>query len=238
MRVRLWDIFLSRGHTFVATGISESSLVIDAGSHKLEFASDLSERFNCTVISIEPNTDLARLPINGKIKLISAALSCETGEASFVIRDNLESSSLSFNGSCELLAHKTIIVEQTNLSKVMDDFGITYIDLLKLDIEGAEYDVLNGLTPELSEKIAQITVEFHPSLMNQSEIAMYHKVIDHMSSLGFFALRSSFSGFGDVLFLNLKYFAPPGLGIKYVLPYLRKFLEIRLQLKKFGLLAD
>ncbi len=46
------------------------------------------------------------------------------------------------------------------LSTIMDDLGHTHLDLLKIDIEGAEYDVIENM---LSEEIfpRQFCVEFH-----------------------------------------------------------------------------
>ena len=50
--------------------------------------------------------------------------------------------------------------EVRRLSTIMNDFGHDHIDLLKIDIEGAEYDVVDDLTSSELE-IRQLLVEFH-----------------------------------------------------------------------------
>jgi len=60
-----------------------------------------------------------------------------------------------------------------SLSQFCRDYGIHEIDILKLDIEGSEYDVLDDLFESgLINKIRAIYVEFHakaciPSLLNK-----------------------------------------------------------------------
>lgn len=49
----------------------------------------------------------------------------------------------------------------TTLSTVIQQAGITKIDLLKIDVEGAELAVLNGITESDWPKIRQIVIEVH-----------------------------------------------------------------------------
>lgn len=227
MRIGLADISLSRGHTFVATLISDASTIIDAGAHRAEFSSDLSARFNCSSIAIEPNPDLVLSPVNVKIRLVTAALSDKMGKAAFSIRENLESSSLVSEVSSGWPSEKEITVDRVTLSAIADEFRIETIDLLKLDIEGTEYNVLFGIDEALSEKIRQITVEFHPKMPRGDGMLRYRDVLTHLSALGFVPLKASLSGVGDVLFLNTRYFRPPSRLTTMCLPFYRKFLEWR-----------
>jgi FkbM family methyltransferase len=41
------------------------------------------------------------------------------------------------------------------------ELGIPEIEVLKLDIEGAELEVIHSLDDEFFRRISQITVEFH-----------------------------------------------------------------------------
>ena len=45
------------------------------------------------------------------------------------------------------------------------------VDYLKMDIEGSEYEVINGLTNELSSKIEQISLEVHNNNLNSQLIS-------------------------------------------------------------------
>jgi len=52
-------------------------------------------------------------------------------------------------------------VEMRSLSDLINDLGINKIDLLKIDIEGGEYDLLYGLPKEGFEKIDKLVLEYH-----------------------------------------------------------------------------
>jgi hypothetical protein len=47
------------------------------------------------------------------------------------------------------------------LSEVIAEYGVGRIDLLKVDVEKAELDVLNGIAGEDWPKIQQVVVEVH-----------------------------------------------------------------------------
>ncbi|MGE5413742.1 MAG: FkbM family methyltransferase [Syntrophomonadaceae bacterium] len=54
-----------------------------------------------------------------------------------------------------------VAVRATTLSRVFERHGIAQCDLLKLDCEGAEFDILLGLPSEVLARIARIVLEYH-----------------------------------------------------------------------------
>lgn len=54
-----------------------------------------------------------------------------------------------------------LTVPGVTLADIMDRDGLDAVDLLKLDIEGGEYDVLYGAPPECLARIAEIRMEAH-----------------------------------------------------------------------------
>ena len=48
-----------------------------------------------------------------------------------------------------------------NLNHYLDNHAIDQIDVLKLDIEGMEYEVLSNLSPENRKKIKNLIAEIH-----------------------------------------------------------------------------
>jgi FkbM family methyltransferase len=58
---------------------------------------------------------------------------------------------------------KDRICRLTRLSTIIADCGIERIDLLKVDVEGGEWDVLRGVDEADWEKIRQVVVEVHDS---------------------------------------------------------------------------
>jgi hypothetical protein len=51
--------------------------------------------------------------------------------------------------------------EMRTLSEVISEYGVDRIDLLKVDVEKAELDVLNGIDGKDWPKIRQVVVEVH-----------------------------------------------------------------------------
>ena len=75
-------------------------------------------------------------------------------------------SSDSFTTSASIFAQTDtqrdqIKVTCLTLGQVMDENGINKCDLLKMDCEGAEYDILYNCPPEYLQRIDQIAMEVH-----------------------------------------------------------------------------
>ncbi len=81
-------------------------------------------------------------------------------------------------------------VEMRSLAGLMDDLGIHKIDLLKIDIEGSEYDVVYGLPKVRFKEIDNIILEYHyVAGESPSHLASY------LTSLGYDVCVHKGSGF-------------------------------------------
>jgi hypothetical protein len=60
-------------------------------------------------------------------------------------------------------ADGTVIVPGRTLRTILGEYGIDHVDLLKLDVEGAEYDVLSS--PEALDHVDEIIGEIHDDLL-------------------------------------------------------------------------
>jgi FkbM family methyltransferase len=58
-------------------------------------------------------------------------------------------------------AAETVEVQALTLGDVFESQGLTRIDLLKLDCEGAEYPILMASPPEVLDRIDRIVMEYH-----------------------------------------------------------------------------
>jgi FkbM family methyltransferase len=58
-------------------------------------------------------------------------------------------------------------VEGRHLAAILREFGISQIEVLKMDIEGAELEVLDSPNDEFFGGIGQLTIEFMISLVIQ-----------------------------------------------------------------------
>jgi hypothetical protein len=111
-----------------------------------------------------------------------------------------------YNGSMVFEGVNRVVhnIETISLDEIILENNIKNIDILKIDIEGSEYDILPELGDDIINMCKQITVEFHDFL----DISLKPKTLEitkKFKSLGFEMISSSATwGFGtdnyDVLF--------------------------------------
>ncbi|PSB43645.1 hypothetical protein C7B67_23565 [filamentous cyanobacterium Phorm 6] len=77
------------------------------------------------------------------------------------ISDNPESNSISQEAASVYGFHGEISVDGITLETFLNHQKIELVDLLKIDIEGAEEAVFNSTTDATLCNVKQITIEFH-----------------------------------------------------------------------------
>jgi FkbM family methyltransferase len=149
--------------------IPAGAAVIDIGANAGYFTLFAAAKFpEAKIFSFEPipvnysqlerNRDLNRAK---NIKCFPKAVAGKSGEISltFDFGD-------SFTTSATMLTHtsdqgESMKVPCVSLPEVMDENGINKCDLLKMDCEGAEYDILYNCPPAYLQRIEQIAMEVH-----------------------------------------------------------------------------
>lgn len=127
--------------------LKPESIVIDLGAYKGEWATEMYNRYMCNSIVVEP-TEYIRDFRHGII--INKAAGTHNGKMSFGGRAYY--SSVFEPGDHEY--------ECIDINTVIERYPV--IDLLKVNIEGAEYDVLNHIIGAgLHKRIKNIQVQFH-----------------------------------------------------------------------------
>ena len=154
------DPYLGPGHI----ELPEDGIVIDVGANIGDFtmrAAKLCSRGR--VYAIEPLSDCipsitrnAALNSLENIEIFHTAVGDHEGETTLFLAGGRTSESLHFNDS-----DVTETVPLTTLSRFVAERGIDRIDLLKLDCEGAEWNILPS-SKDLLPRIRQICMEFHP----------------------------------------------------------------------------
>lgn len=76
-----------------------------------------------------------------------------------------------------------IHVPAYSLQSLLDKLGHTHVDMIKMDIEGAEYDVLNGLL-ESDCRPGQLLIEFHHRFVNIG-VARTNEMIERLNAAGY-----------------------------------------------------
>ncbi|MDD4989603.1 MAG: FkbM family methyltransferase [Candidatus Pacebacteria bacterium] len=139
--------------------LNESSLVIDVGGYEGQWASDIFSRYGCTIYIFEPVHEFCekiqkRFKMNKKIIVEELALSNHSGISEIGL-DGMSS-------SLEIEKEKK---ERVVVKRALDFFRekhIDHIDLMKINIEGGEYDLLDDLIEnDCIKNIDNIQVQFH-----------------------------------------------------------------------------
>ena len=96
---------------------------------------------------------------------------------------------------------RTIEVQAISLPDLLSLIGCQRVDLIKIDIEGAEIDVLAACPDEVLKNIAQISVEFH-DFCHITDLSDVKRTLQRLRRLGFFSVRMSRVGHQDTWLIN------------------------------------
>lgn len=221
---RLPQLASIRGHHFHAGFIDADSIVIDLGAHVGEFSHKMSDRFGCRCYAIEPVPVLySQIKATHLIKKFNYAITHSNGPTPLYISKNPEGNSIH-----QLPLNVTegmITIEGVNFETFVKAQNIISIDLLKVDIEGAEVELFSSMSDDLICQINQITVEFHDFVKEfHLTTTMIKDIQKRLVSLGFLCSVFSWPEYKDVLFFNTQQCAlstPEYLYLRYMAKYLR-----------------
>ncbi len=138
--------------------INDKSIVIDVGAFKGEFAEKILLKFGSNLILLEPlineyNILEKKFFLNEKIKLINKALSDHNKKA--YLLNNANNSLITNKNS-----NKTLEVDCLDVKDLFD--GELNIDLIKLNVEGSEYEIIEKLIDlNYLTKCKNYLIQFH-----------------------------------------------------------------------------
>jgi FkbM family methyltransferase len=189
-----------RRHSFITDWLSNRSVVLDLGMHRGEFGRAVNEAFACQVIGVEPVPDLhamaARAPgITAEQRAVNSdgrpvELHLNRGSAACAtIHPRLAQPGV-----------VTLTVKGTTIGELLARHRVDRADLVKLDVEGAELEILEALDPGTLARIDQLTVEFH-DFIDLEQSGAVQAVTERLRNAGFQCLRFSLDN-SDVLFVN------------------------------------
>lgn len=144
--------------------LNSNSIVFDVGGYKGDWAKDIYCMYGCQVYIFEPVERFAyeikrRFKNNERIHICNFGLSDQNKE----ITMSLDGNSSSEYTNCE----KKVMVEMKNIVDFINYNKIEKIDLIKINIEGGEYPLLEKIISSgLINKISNIQVQFHDFIPN------------------------------------------------------------------------
>jgi FkbM family methyltransferase len=150
--------------------LNEHSIVFDLGGYKGEFAEEIYNKYQSKIYVFEPILEFYtiiknKFTNNSKIVPFQYGLAGKDGEMQISMSDNSSSVFLKTENS-ETIQLKSIV----NFIKLNN---ITKIDLIKINIEGGEYEVLESLLEnDLIGIFDNIQVQFHDFLFENAKERM------------------------------------------------------------------
>jgi len=174
-----------RGEDRLSAGLPVRSddLVVDAGGYEGEWAALMAWRYGCRILIIEPVSDFfraieKRFADNERIKVVNAALGGAEGTVQIAVA---AAGSSIFRGGGRMET-----VRMCDAPDLLKSHGPGGIACLKLNIEGAEYDVLDRLaTAGVLPRIRSLVIQFHRVVpesdrrrdMIQAKLAQTHHLV-------------------------------------------------------------
>jgi FkbM family methyltransferase len=192
-----WPVNICQ-HTFLPL-LDGRSLVVDLGANEGAFCHDVIGRFGCRVVSLEAMPHLAEaIARHPKLSLFNEAIAEKTGTIEI---NRYEKRCASLFGPMDGETPMSVTtVRSVSLHDLIAREGLGTIDLLKVDIEGAELGMFDAASDTDLLACKQITVEFHDFLYPETH-GHVEKVKARLSSLGFQVVPYSLDN-TDVLFVN------------------------------------
>lgn len=176
---------------FVRSCLNEDSVVLDCGlGDNADFSEAVITRFGSRCYGVDPTRKhqqslaVVGLRHGDRLRLHSVALAGKSGSTTFYEPVHQISGSLFHEHSN---AEDAVCYEVRSLTfeDLLQELELASVDLLKLDIEGAEYEVLAGISDERLARIGQIVVEFHHYCVPRFRASQTKRAIARIKALGF-----------------------------------------------------
>lgn len=141
--------------------LGKTSIVFDVGGYLGDFTDAIYKKYGCQIYLFEPvpsfyDECVKRFSNNPSITCLNYGLSSSSGGLDIILDNDSSSFMINENrGVC----HRAQV---RSVSEAVADLGIQRIDLMKINIEGGEFDLLPAaIDSGLIERIKFIQVQFH-----------------------------------------------------------------------------
>ncbi len=175
--------------------VDPGSVVIDVGANWGYFTLLAAQRTGCSgrVVALEPNPDLfARLRANvatngyANVTCLPIAAAEQPGQIPFVDGGSMGNSGLS--RAARDTERADFVAPSATVDALIEDAGIERVRLVKIDVEGAEAQVLAGMQHGIARRrYEHVLLEFHPWAFERPQSA-FNRCVDGLRSAGYSGL--------------------------------------------------
>ena len=167
------EIWSKRDYDQPGFNLGKGMTVLDIGANQ-GFFSLFAASHGANVYSFEPCLDnfeilqwnVEKNGLHDSIHAFNRAVTGQKGSVAFFVGVDssggiLSGTASTHNPSRGGLGVQTRSIESTTLDFLLDDLRIERCDFLKMDCEGAEYEILANTSQRSFDRIARISMEFH-----------------------------------------------------------------------------
>lgn len=185
--------------------VNKNSIIYSFGIGKdISFDLTCIKTHKCKVFGFDPTPKsidwIKSQNLNKSFVFYNYGISQITGEMDFFLPMNENGVSGSLVGTKVVNKDRSIKVPMKSFIDIANELGHTKIDVLKMDIEGSEYEVLESIISSPIE-VRQILVEFHDRLFPENE-EMSKKAVQLMNKFGYKIFAAS-DTFEEISFIRM-----------------------------------
>jgi len=193
------------GWSIVERSLNPDSVVVDIGlGEDMSFSESIISQYGCFVHGFDPTPRAVQYVnrlANDHVRLFPVGVGTAAGRVPFYLPNNQShvSGSLTPEGH---LGQRKIEVDVVTLGEIWNLLDVRRIDLLKLDIEGTEYELIDS--PDFHRRagtIGQLCVEFHHRWKRRGKEAT-ERAVGVLEELGFACAWYSRSTNQEFLFIG------------------------------------
>jgi FkbM family methyltransferase len=180
------EIFFTQDYTPTGFKINRGDTVLDIGAHWEVFTAYAKVCGAKDVIAFEPDRNnykvILSLVQRNNLKNISVkniAIANKNGYVTLMSESNSRRNSICFSQTDNPSNISKEKVKTITLNEALKD--LSRVDFLKMDIEGAEYDVIEACSKETFSKIRTLVLEYH--LFENSRIENLERILSENYSV-------------------------------------------------------
>jgi len=167
-QIAKWYFYQGEQKHLINHNLNSNSIVFDVGGYLGIFSDAIIQKYDPNIYIFEPIKEYVEIleskyKNNTKVHIINKGLSSKASEVD--IHKTGETSSLYLEPENKLKDLSSEKIELIDISEVFQNLNISSIDLCSINIEGAEYDLLDAIiSRDLIQKIKVIQIQFHQNI--------------------------------------------------------------------------